>query len=225
MNYLQQQESTNLLNINSANDALGDMISVYKIDHKENRGKLLSNIGLIKDKIEFIWLAMSRSRILWPIYDPKEKELKALCKSFDGVQPNGGITVRNNLCSNCPDSQWANGKPPLCCEIFNMLCFDVDSQSPFVYGVKRTGIKSLRLLKAQLKHCAQNIPYPGIPPHLCFKIELKPKPENTYFIPQLTILAQCSEEEAKTYRDLAIRFTQVQTIDVDPEDLNGNGTH
>ncbi|NUM33722.1 MAG: hypothetical protein HUU50_04230 [Candidatus Brocadiae bacterium] len=223
MNYLTQTES-NLLNINSANDTLGDLISIIKIDHKENRGKLLSNIGLIKDRIEFIWLALSRSKILWKAYDSKEKQPQALCKSFDGVQPNGGITMRNALCSNCPDSQWANGKPPLCCEIFNMLCLDVETQSPFIYGVKRTGIKSLRLLKAQIRH-SQSIPFAGIPAHLCFKIELKPKAENTYFIPQFTILTQCSEQESKFYHDLAIRFTQVQAIEVDPEDLNGNGTH
>ena len=128
--------------------------------------------------------------------------------------------MRNGLCANCPDAQWANNKPPVCSEIFNMLCWDLGAQTAFIFGVKRTGIKSLKLLKAQLKQC---IPFSGIPAHLCFKIELQSKPENAYFIPSFTIHSQCTEEEAHNYHGLAERFTMQSMEAIDPEAMNGNG--
>jgi len=221
MDYLAQN---NLLNINNADYCLGDIIPILKIDHKtNNRGMLSLSTGGNKPNVSFVWLAMSRSRILWPDYDPKIKDPKPLCKSLDGVYPHAGVTMRNNTCQECLDAQWVNGRPSLCAEVYNLLCWDID-QAPFVFGVKRTGIKALRLLKAQIKHGASKFSHPGLPVHCCVKIQLMGKAEGSYFVPEFTILGQNSQEESKFYHELALRYTK-SLEPIDPEELNGNGIH
>lgn len=218
MNYLAQ---TNLLGINNADAFLGDIIPILKIDQKTaNRGTLSLSTGGNKANVSFVWLAMSRSRILWPDYDPKIKDPKPLCKSLDGLSPHAGVTMRGNPCQECLDAQWVNGKPSLCAEVYNLLCWDIEDQAPFIFGVKRTGIKALRMLKAQLKHGISKFAHPGLPVHCCVKIQLLGKPESSYFVPEFTILGQNSQEEAKTYHELALRYTQ-SLEPIDPEDING----
>lgn len=219
MDYLEQNS---LLNINNADYFLGDILPIYKIDQKTtNRGMIAISTGGIKSNVNFIWLAMSRSRILWPEYDPKIKDPKPLCKSLDGISPHAGVTIRNNPCQECLDSQWLNGRPSLCAEVYNLLCWDIEDQAPFIFGVKRTGIKALRILKAQLKHGASKFAHPGLPAHCCVKIQLIGKAESSYFVPDFTILSQNNQEESTFYHKLAIKYTQ--TLEpIDPEDLNGN---
>lgn len=89
MNYLAQ---TNLLGINNADAFLGDIIPILKIDQKTaNRGTLSLSTGGSKASVSCVWLALSRSRILWPEFDPKIKDPKPLCKSLDGLSPHAGV--------------------------------------------------------------------------------------------------------------------------------------
>ena len=224
MQYLTKLPATSLLNIHGADSALGELIAIYKIDYNSHRGMIAISTGGHQTKVQFVWLAMSRSRIMWPDYDPKETDPKPLCKSLDANLPIGGITMRPGPCNACQDAKWIEGNPPLCAEIFNLLCWDVQQQLPFIFGVKRTGIKPLRLLKVQLKLQALQHGYHNIPDHCCAKLELKAKPEGTYFVPQFTILSRLTEAEALCYYELAQRFL-AQIEPVDPEDLNGNNGH
>ena len=80
MQYLTQTSTASLLNVNQADTSLGEIIAIYKIVYNANRGMLAISTGGHKAQVQFVWLAMSRSRILWPDYDPKDPDPKPLCK-------------------------------------------------------------------------------------------------------------------------------------------------
>lgn len=214
-----RKEDISLLNINGAEDALGEFLSIYKIQYTPKpgyeRGLITMSTGGQRESVEFVWLAMSRSRILWAEYDPKVNISDPLCKSIDGITPHSGLTMRSGMCAECQDSRWQNNKPPLCAEIFNMLCWDFQYKSPFVFAVKRTGIKSLKMLKTKIKRNTENS---KIPIHLKLIIKLHVKPEGQYFIPEFSIVKKSGFEESQEYYRVAKKFIEMFQETTDPEE-------
>ncbi|MDZ7721693.1 MAG: hypothetical protein U5R06_02410 [candidate division KSB1 bacterium] len=63
-----------------------------KQDHPEwQRGKFSINIGEQLDHLEACILGIKYSRMLWPPFDPDDKNPEPLCKSDNGLWPTGGL--------------------------------------------------------------------------------------------------------------------------------------
>lgn len=151
-----------LYNIHGAEEELGQKLEIYRIQQKPNPSRALHD-GLITtsenkqvEAINFVWLAMSMSRVMWPEpYNPKNPPKTPLCKSLNGITPCAGTAMLSGPCKSCPKSQWGedaagNQTKPECSMVFNLACWDVDEDVPFVLPIKRTGIKVLRAFNSKL---------------------------------------------------------------------------
>jgi len=210
---LDVRKSFSLLNINDAADRLGEDLPIYKIEYKGRRdvpgeyekGKITMSTGGQLDSIEFVWLSMAFGRILWPDpYDPKDPKPKPLCKSQDGVRPCDGEDMRKGPCAACPEKEWGNnGKRPPCSEVYTLLCWHYDEKCPFIFAVKRTGIKALRALKTALKQKIATFGYKGLPINTCAKVRLTIEPRENYYVPRFEIMDRLPQEEALEFANVA----------------------
>jgi hypothetical protein len=211
----------NLLNINGAEDSLSSYIQIPYYRLKKS-GEFVT-LDESRKKIEFVWLALSKSRVLWGKYDPDEREVKPLCRSANGMNADGGTVMRQTPCQNCPDSKWqGQTKRPDCAEVFTMLCWDLEKSNPFYFQIKRTAIKSLKAFNNALKIGSLNSKS-GFAYHLCVKSSLTARTDKTKFgdiyVPEFAILGGLSEEkQAEFYYNLATQLAkELQNIKFDNE--------
>jgi len=210
---LDVREAMSLLNINDAADRLGEDLPIYKIEYKGRKdapaeyekGKITMSTGGQVNSIEFVWLSMGFGRILWPEpYKPEDPTPKPLCKSQDGVQPWDGEDMRKGPCAKCPEKEWRNdGERPPCSEVYTLLCWHYNEKCPFIFAVKRTGIKALRALKTALKQKMATYGYKGLPINTCAKIRLTIEPKANYYVPRFEIMDRLPQEEALEFANVA----------------------
>lgn len=182
--------TTNLLNFNGADKHLSDILPKCSIEYlaKNNisgykRGWFTFNLGHQKESINAVLLAMKFSRILWPVFNPKELNPMPLCKSDNGeVSSNGSLYPVGTSCTSCKHANWKDGAPPPCSEVFSLLLYDVDDKIPFVLPVKRTGIYPLRKLKTALKLNGRKFVYPGLPVNICLSLKIETQPVDNYYV-------------------------------------------
>ena len=141
---VKKERKVDFLNFNDASASLSSSIQISYYILKKT-GEFIVAENQTAKTVQFVWLALSRSRVLWGEYDPSEKNVAPLCRSANAILPDNGTAKRECKCENCPDSQWTkdsrhNDIRPACAEIFKMLCFDTERKIPFYFQVKRTGI-------------------------------------------------------------------------------------
>lgn len=89
-------------------------LSLEVKDQEAKAGKLKHSLTeKIYDTVEFIPISMFKSRIM---FDPSNREGAPLCRTSDMKIGSDG-----SVCSECENSKWKEGKPPLCNVIFNYL--------------------------------------------------------------------------------------------------------
>lgn len=221
------------LNIGGAADDLKVSLSPYKIEYcagdcpKEyKKGKLTPYDGAERlpaaeqmDSVEVVWLSMSKARLLWPKYDPKQprEEIEPLCKSANGVNPDGGSAMMDvSSCEACPHSKWDNDTktPPACAEVYRLLCYDLKNERPFVFDIKRTGIKPLRRFINLLRRKKNEYLYSGLLVNCCVKVKISAEEEGNYYSPHLEIVERLDEEAASKFSELSValmdQFSQME---------------
>ena len=136
-------------NLNHADSrmARGGYIPKYTL---KSTGTFLDDLDKERKEVLFVLLGMSRSRILWAKYDPKEKEKKApLCSAKNATTPDRGSAMQPGPCTSCPKSKWnrtpqGQNERPECNEVYSLLCWDIVCNKNFIYEVKGIRMKALK---------------------------------------------------------------------------------
>lgn len=183
-------------------------------------GKISTPAGM-KDHVDMVWLAMSFSRSWQTQYQPGAAQQAApLCFSKNGKEPHGGTAAQKTPCHLCPKSAWHGNVKPECGEIYKLLCLDLEHFVPFTLTVKRTGIKSVKMLSTTMdgldKKAARQ--YKA---HLCHAVRLKAGKDKAWYIPVFQVLGTLEDKAAKYNQDMARRLVSIlanQAADEGDED-------
>jgi len=210
------------MNIDGASDFLGESIDIRKIQQKKGPlglviGEITDTDNIQTEKIEFIWMGLTMSHCLFPKYDPNIPNAKPFCKAKNGQTPDSGTQMRPGPCSDCDEALWFDTKPPMCPRSFNMLCWDVKSDAPFIFSVKRRGEKKLRNLKRGIRFGKAKWGYEDIPTQCSAVIELTTIADikEDYFLPEFKIVRKLPEDEANlNYRTSMGQIEQFKNMDV-----------
>lgn len=198
----------NLLNINDAEKSLLTNVQIPTYIFRDNGKIEIPDVGKV-EKVPFVWLAMTISRVLWCAFVPGEKQ-KPLCKASNAKIPDGGIEMRHNVCASCGDAQWRDGgkQRPSCTMVYTILGWDLERKQPFLFQIKRTGIASLRSFDNAVRIGNLN---PGqYPYHLRIKASIVPvEKKNKYksmFVP--SFLIEGEHEQAEEYYHIAMNLSE-----------------
>lgn len=196
-----------LVSFNNAEEELGEKLNIYRIQQKNDKNLAAGMINTLteqKEEVNFTWLALTKSRIWFPTYNPKNPNQEPFCKSINGVVPNSGTQRQNNPCKGCAKAKWIDRTtPPVCTIFFNMMCWDLDEKVPFVLPIKKEGIAELKKLKTTLKYGLTKYAYDGLSPQYCVKVkwtlrEVERPGYVTYYLPNFEIVEKISKEEASS---------------------------
>jgi len=214
-------------NINGALDRLGSSVEYYKILHDGADAGKISGRDELRERIEFAWLATSFSRILRP--GIRETDQRPICRARDGNSPDSGTFQNAGPCDTCPESQWNNSTapatPPRCTEQWALFCWDLEMDAPFIFVVKRTGIKPLKRLSSRLRLGRGRYSYQGLSAFSSVKIELtakkiEPPRGKTYYVPNFAIIEKLPETIARQFADCSgfVETANKTEIDDNEED-------
>lgn len=216
-----QNDPFALFDFNGADGALGQALPMRRIEYCASKGTESLRKGQITDmatmeqkpSVRAVLVAMKFSRVWMPDYDPTAESNEPLCVSLDGSRRTKGMNTRvpeEQLCAECPHAKWAPGaKHPDCSEVYTLLMLDVDdSDTPFLFNLRRTGIKPLRTFRNALKATALRVwtAASGVPANLCAEFTLAATPEKNFYLPTFTDLKAVSLERA---RELASRLAPI----------------
>ena len=241
-----------LLNLNEAEERLGEDICLYKIEYlaspdapsEYKKGLITMSTGGQVKYVEFVLLAMNYNRILWPEHDPNDPDPQPLCKSLNGYEASGGTDTMPGPCQKrakgktrklipvCPHAKWSDGCPPACAEVYNLFCWDLNEDQPFVFAIKRTGIKKLRALKSFLKRSKETWRIGDFHTNCCVKLRLTPRSVSTYYVPSFEgddgrIFAEkLPEKQAARFDQIALTLMDAfKQIDAETSTGPANGSN
>lgn len=235
-----------LLNINAADENLKIVLPRAKVEYLATgdapsdfrKGHFSFSLGYQKQEVRMVILAIKYGRVMFPAFNGSST-VEPLCKSATGVQSTGGSTFpadRPMQCAQCTHAKWSENPPP-CQEVFSLLGFDVEDELPFVIGIRRTSIISLRKWKSALKLSAKRYAYPGCAPNASVSMLMRAKPVNNYYVvewPQRGLKnenlwerlpEQRAKELTKVAMDLSGPFADLdlqQIVDVNAEGPEGD---
>jgi len=187
-----------LMDINDADQNLGATLPLRRIEYLASqdakdadleRGLITDSVSMTqKEAVKCVLLAQKFSRAYLPPFDTKADEQEPpFCVSLDGKNRTGGESEEIGdlqVCAHCPHSQWTDREtPPACSDIYTLLLWDIEDQIPFVFNIRRTGIKPWRKGRQNLKLQAMKHRVGGFPANLCVSFELGAKPKDTYYLP------------------------------------------
>lgn len=201
-----------LMDINSAEEHLGASLPLRRIEYLASQDAKDAGLarGLITDSVSqtqkpfvsCILMAQKFKRAYRPPFDAKADEQEPpYCVSLDGRQRTGGESdeiAGGQVCAQCPHSQWADDRetPPACSEIYTLLLWDLDDAMPFIFNIRRTGIKPWRRGRQALKLQALKFRKGNLPPNLCVSFNLGARAKDTYYLPTFDDFAEVDEATA-----------------------------
>jgi len=211
-----------------AEESLGLTISRYAIEYGVtrpdcNKGEFtVTNDPTHPQKKEIVCtvLKLRRSRCLFEeVYDPSKPPGKPTCKSSDGCTPdmpkNEWTAKYKGPCGNCELGQFLGGSPPKCKESYTILAWDWETNSPFMFAFKGSGIKVLRytLIKEMERKRAFRLRKDA--PLCCWiRFKLVVDEEKNYYIPG------CKDFEGLTEEEAAKMFAQYMQFEARFQDMN-----
>jgi hypothetical protein len=219
--------------------ATGVTIPLMKVLYDETKdkpdgapnGMLFNNVtGEVKPSASVVLLAAKIGNVWQPPFDPKAKTQEAaFCKSNDGEKPCGGSMIQPGPCRAmgrrgaievCPKLKWQNGPKgkrikPECATFFTACFMDLETDLPFVFTFKRTGVKVWRdyvnkWKSVRMQHVRKEYP---MSPRFYVPVILGTKKVDNYWIPTLTIPNPAADpmisvDKAATYAMLSEDFRQ-----------------
>ncbi len=189
-----------LLDLNDAQAHLGQSLPFRRIEYCANSAEAAElglQKGLITDTLTMkqkqvvpaILIAQKFSRAYLPPFEPgREMQAEPVCLSSNGRCMTGGSAMKEGesqvLCSDCSYAQWVGEEKPACAEVYSLLCFDVEDEMPFVFNVRRTGVKPWRKAQQVLVVYSIKFQHQGVKaPNLCVQFGLSTRAKATYFLP------------------------------------------
>jgi len=228
-----------LLNFNSANAHLKEVIPRVKVQydssHGLTKGMFTYNLdNSQKAEIRMVIMGLKFSRAMWGKFNPRAENPQPLCQSANGEYSTSGEVYpadKPMMCNLCPHPKWSNGAKPACKEVFSVLAYDVDLGLPFILQVSGTSIGSLRRAKTYLKLQAKKWLYPGCLPNCCVSMPLQARPVEGYYVLEWPtrdkhgastwqrLDESTARELSKVAMDLSIQFAEMNesTPEVDTQ--------
>lgn len=164
-------------------------------------GRFRLNItGEEYETLECVFLKAQKGRVMFTenIEDPP------VCGSRDNIYPDESFEEpMAPACKDCEYSQWEGSNAPQCAESWTLLGLMIETEVPFFYQTKGTGVRPTRMFLSAIKLKAKKANA-----HLCdFKVTLKAKESKNkkghkFFVPVFDKLTLLKDTPYRDLRDL-----------------------